>query len=101
MSRFNILYQKEYNNFKFNFGHTKIILNFFELRILKQNLHLLKPISKQKNYINVKFDTVTVQFNTKEFILFFNFFLKFYNTLVNEYKIKINSKLINKNLTSS
>ena len=94
MDYYDISYHKKYNNYRIYFGHSIITLNFFELRILNQNLNIIKPLSNIKKTIEIKIGSIVIEFTSNQFLKFFNIFVGYYNSIIDEYKVKINSRLI-------
>ncbi len=96
MNHIKITYNKQFNNFILNYNDINLKLSFFELRILKQNLELLKPLTKIKGRISFECYNIIIKLTSNQFLSLYYSIKQFYKCFVDDYKIFINSKLVYK-----
>ena len=94
MNKFKFIYIKNTNNIQLNIDNKITSLNFFELRILKQNIFIYNSLFKKMSRISICINNIIFKFTSEEFSTFSNSFLLLYNSLLDDYKIKIDSKLL-------
>ena len=94
MNQFKFIYIENTNKIQLNIDSRITTLNFFELRILKQNIIAYNPLFKKIRNISICINNIIFKFTSEEFSTFSNSFLLFYNSLLDDYKIKIDSKLL-------
>ena len=92
MKKYNIKYQKQYNNFILEIDRISIEIDFLEFRILKQKLKLLNPISSAMDTISLKIDNIIIKLDREEFTHFSFCYYKYYSYLINELYYVINSE---------